>query len=63
MRHLPTEPLAVSALPTVTGRDEYEAARARLLVKEKAHSRAGEFLALLVNQLNAVFENLIAVAP
>ena len=27
MRHLPTEPLAVSALPPVTGRDEYEAAR------------------------------------
>jgi predicted dithiol-disulfide oxidoreductase (DUF899 family) len=41
MRHLPTEPLTVSALPAVTSRDEYEAARARLLVKEKAHSRAG----------------------
>jgi predicted dithiol-disulfide oxidoreductase (DUF899 family) len=39
VRHLPTEPLAVSALPPVTSRDQYEAARARLLVKEKAHSR------------------------
>jgi predicted dithiol-disulfide oxidoreductase (DUF899 family) len=29
VRHLPTEPLAVSALPPVTSRDEYEAARAR----------------------------------
>jgi hypothetical protein len=37
VRHLPTEPLAVSAVPPVTSRDEYEAARARLLVKEKAH--------------------------
>ena len=45
MRHLPTEPLAVSALPPVTSRDEYEAARARLLVKEKAHTRAGDALA------------------
>ena len=42
MRHLPTEPLAVSALPTITSREEYDAARARLLVKEKAHGRAGE---------------------
>src|SRR3984957_15138308 len=42
VRHLPAEPLAVSALPPVTSRDEYEAARARLLVKEKAHSRAGD---------------------
>ena len=45
MRHLPTEPLAVSALPPVTSRDEYEAARARLLVKEKAHTRAGDAIA------------------
>ena len=45
VRHLPTEPLAVSALPPATSRDEYEAARARLLVKEKAHSRAGDALA------------------
>jgi len=28
VRHLPTEPLAVSALPPVTSRDTYEAARA-----------------------------------
>ena len=45
MRHLPTESLAVSAMPPVTGRDEYEAARARLLVKEKAHTRAGDAIA------------------
>ncbi len=37
VRHLPTEPLAVSELPPVTSRDEYEAARAKLLIKEKAH--------------------------
>ena len=36
VRHLPSEPLAVSALPPITSRDEYEAARARLLVREKA---------------------------
>jgi hypothetical protein len=42
VRHLPTEPLAVSALPPVTSRDECEAARARLLVKEKAHTGAGQ---------------------
>ena len=42
MRHLPTEPLAVSALPPVTSRDEYDAARARLLVREKAHTREGD---------------------
>ncbi len=45
MRHLPTEPLAISALPPVTSRDEYEAARSRLLVKEKAHSREGDAIA------------------
>jgi predicted dithiol-disulfide oxidoreductase (DUF899 family) len=45
VRRLPTEPLEISALPTVTSRDEYEAARARLLVKEKAHSRAGDAIA------------------
>jgi predicted dithiol-disulfide oxidoreductase (DUF899 family) len=45
VRHLPTEPLAVSALPPVAGRDEYEAARARLLVKEKAHTRQGDAIA------------------
>ena len=45
MRHLPSEPLAVSALPPVTSREEYEAARARLLVKEKAHSRQGDAIA------------------
>jgi len=39
VRHLPTEPLAVSALPLVASRDEYEAARARLLVRgEGAHA-------------------------
>src|SRR5262249_59932344 len=45
VRHLPTEPLAVSALPPVTSRDEYEAARARLLVREKAHTREGDAIA------------------
>jgi predicted dithiol-disulfide oxidoreductase (DUF899 family) len=45
VRHLPTEPLAISALPPVTSRDEYEAARAKLLVKEKAHSREGDAIA------------------
>ena len=45
MRHLPIEPLAVSALPPVTDRDEYEAARARLLVREKAHTREGDAIA------------------
>jgi predicted dithiol-disulfide oxidoreductase (DUF899 family) len=45
VRHLPTESLAVSALPPVTSRDEYEAARAKLLVKEKAHTRAGDAIA------------------
>ena len=45
VRHLPTDPLAVSALPPVTSREEYEAARARLLVKEKAHSRQGDGIA------------------
>jgi predicted dithiol-disulfide oxidoreductase (DUF899 family) len=32
-------------LPPVTSRDEYEAARARLLVKEKAHTREGDAIA------------------
>ena len=45
MRHLPTEPLAVSALPPFTSRDEYEAARANLLAKEKAHTRQGDAIA------------------
>ena len=45
MRHLPTEPLAVSAMPPVTSRDEYEAARASLLVGEKAHTREGDAIA------------------
>jgi hypothetical protein len=45
VRHLPTEPLAVSALPPVTSRDEYEAARARLLAREKAHTREGDAIA------------------
>ena len=45
MRHLPTEPLAVCALPPVTSRDEYEAARARLLAREKAHTREGDAIA------------------
>ena len=45
MRHLPTEPLAISALPPVTSRDEYEAARASLLVTEKAHTREGDAIA------------------
>ena len=45
MRHLPTEPLAVSALPPVTSREEYEAARGRLLVREKAHTREGDAIA------------------
>ena len=45
MRHLPTDPLAVSALPPVTSREEYEAARARLLVREKAHTREGDAIA------------------
>src|SRR6185437_10101280 len=45
VRHLPTEPLAVAALPPVASRDEYEAAHASLLVKEKAHSRAGDAIA------------------
>jgi predicted dithiol-disulfide oxidoreductase (DUF899 family) len=45
---LPTpahRPLPVSALPPVTSRVEYEAARARLLVKEKAHAREGDAIA------------------
>ena len=45
MRHLPTEPLGVSALPPAASRDEYEAARARLLVREKAHTREGDAIA------------------
>ncbi len=45
MRHLPSEPLTVSALPPVTSRGEYEAARARLLVREKAHAREGDAIA------------------
>jgi predicted dithiol-disulfide oxidoreductase (DUF899 family) len=45
VRHLPAEPLAVSALPPVTSRDEYEAARTRLLAREKAHTRAGDAIA------------------
>ena len=45
VRHLPTERLAVSALPPVTSRDEYEAARARLLAREKAHTREGDAIA------------------
>ena len=42
---LPTEPLAVSALPAATSRDEYEAARARLLAREKARAREGDAIA------------------
>ncbi len=45
MPHLPAKPLTVSALPPLTSRDEYEAARARLLAKEKAHTRAGDAIA------------------
>jgi hypothetical protein len=45
VRHLPSEPLAVPALPPVTSRDEYEAARARLLIREKAHTREGDAIA------------------
>ena len=45
MRHLPTEPPAVSALPHVTSRGEYEAARAKLLFREKAHTREGDAIA------------------
>jgi predicted dithiol-disulfide oxidoreductase (DUF899 family) len=45
VRRLPTEPLAVSALPSVSSRDEYEAARTRLLAREKAHTREGDAIA------------------
>src|SRR5437764_15242981 len=45
MRRLPTEPLEVSALPPVASRDKYEAARARLLAREKAHTREGDAIA------------------